>query len=804
MKNESSAAGATPPGASCPRGFRGSGAPEGPVSRMRDARAALVALLVALLLLAAPAARAIVPTPTSGDWIEANNTIFLGNEVTVCRITMLPADFQFLVDNPETDEKKPCTVHWKNSVIDETVEMVGMRSRGNLSRGAPRRSWKLDFNEFVPGRQFHTLEEMDLNADYNDPTLLRRRLAHEFLHRMGLPSSRTHYVAIYVNDVFLSMNIHVEAVDEEFVDNWYGNKDGNLYKCLYKGEKADLRYRPAGDYQAVGGGETYRETNNDPASDYTDLIQFVDFLNNAPDSSVYQDLHANINVDGVLRFLAADVAIGMWDDYWYGANNYYLYQNQDHGLFELIPYDYDNSVGCDFFGINWATRHFDGWGDGGYGSTNGNLPPLVSEIFNHSDWRRQYRRYLRKAAAIIGDAQFQALAQQWHDIIEPYFDGTIESGGTTGTLTSAGQHVPYFQNFNSPANYDGGLNSHRHGIVPYLQQRAASLNSQLDGGAPTAALPRVRINEAIATNVSINTDNFGEYNDWIELWNGEAVPVDLSGWHLSDAPSSPTLYQFPAGTTIPAGGCLLVWADNQPEQQDASNLHAPFGLSSGGETLTLWHNNASGKVLVDSLTFPALVPDTSFGRFADASDNLMVFETVTPCAANDDTPGGGGDPDPPPRLFVNEYMASNQTTIQDNFGSFADWIEIYNDEDVPVDMTGRHLTDDLANPGKWTFPAGFAIPAKGFLLVWADDDEEQTAPGHPHTNFGLSAGGESIGIYDTDANASQLIHAISFGPQGPDESEGLLPDGAGDPVDMPPTPGSTNNPVVPGDVWLAR
>jgi len=761
---------------------------------------------VGALSLAVSAAHALAPTPTNGDWVEANNTIFLGNEVTVCQITMAPDDFQFLLENPQSDEKKPCSMRWKNSVIDETIDQVGMRSRGNLSRNSPRRSWKLDFNDLVPDRQFHTLEEMDLNGDYNDPTLLRRRMAHEFLRRMGLPVARTHYVALYVNGDFMNVAIHVEATDEEFADNWFGNKDGNLYKCLYKGEKADLAYRPAEDYQTLGGGETYRETNNDPASDYTDLADFIDFVNNAPNATVYQDLDDHVNVDGVLRYLAANVAIGSWDDYWYGANNYYLYQNQDHGLFELIPYDYDNSVGCDFFGINWATRNFDGWGDGGYGSTNGNVPPLVAEIFNQSEWRRQYRRYLREAATIVGDAQYQALAQQWHNLIQPYFDGTIESGGLVGTLTSSNQHVPYFQNFNTPANYDNDLNSHRHGIVPFLQQRAASLNTQLNGQS-TPALPKVRINEALATNVSVNTDNFGEYNDWVELWNDETTTVDISGWHLSDAPSSPTLYQFPVGTTIPAKGCLLVWADNQPDQQDASNLHAPFGLSAGGETLTLWHNEATGKVLVDSLTFPALVPNTSFGRFPDASGTTMVFETVTPCAANDDTPGGGGEPDPPPPLFINEYMASNQTVIQDNFGSYADWIEIYNAGDEAVDMTGLHLTDDLLTPTEWTFPAGFSIPAKGFLLVWADDDEEQTAPGHPHTNFGLGAGGDTIALYDTEANANQLIHSVTFGAQTPDVAEGLLPDGAGDPVVMDaPTPGSTNVPetVDESTYWLLR
>ena len=135
-------------------------------------------------------------------------------------------------------------------------------------------------------------------------------------------------------------------------------------------------------------------------------------------------------------------------------------------------------------------------------------------------------------------------------------------------------------------------------------------------------------------------------------------------------------------------------------------------------------------------------------------------------------------------------MASNDSTIPDSRGRFGDWLEVYNDEDTVVDMAGLHLTDDLANPTRWQFPEGITIPAKGFLLVWADDDGLQ---GPLHTNFNLARGGEDIGLFDSEQNNHQPIHTVTYGPQMVDVSSGLLPDGAGDVLFLEEaTPGRSN------------
>jgi len=83
------------------------------------------------------------------------------------------------------------------------------------------------------------------------------------------------------------------------------------------------------------------------------------------------------------------------------------------------------------------------------------------------------------------------------------------------------------------------------------------------------------------------------------------------------------------------------------------------------------------------------------------------------------------------QLFINEAQSSNDLTLADNFLEYDDWIELYNPNNSPIDIAGYFMSDDLADPLKHQFkfgnPALTTVPANGYLLLWADDDEEQGA-----------------------------------------------------------------------------
>lgn len=98
----------------------------------------------------------------------------------------------------------------------------------------------------------------------------------------------------------------------------------------------------------------------------------------------------------------------------------------------------------------------------------------------------------------------------------------------------------------------------------------------------------------------------GEFDDWIELHNPGGAAADLSGWFLSDDPAEPFKYSIPAGFNVPAGGFLLVWADDEIAQNDPAtrpDLHAAFKLDAGGESILL---SAPDGTLIDRVDLAAV------------------------------------------------------------------------------------------------------------------------------------------------------------------------------------------------------
>lgn len=165
---------------------------------------------------------------------------------------------------------------------------------------------------------------------------------------------------------------------------------------------------------------------------------------------------------------------------------------------------------------------------------------------------------------------------------------------------------------------------------------------------------------------------------------------------------------------------------------------------------------------------------------SDFSSTRWVFWVLSVCTLTlapalvlegAEAPAAGGT------VVINEVLASSVITQPDPQGEHDDWIEFYNPGAAAVDLGGMYVTDDLDNPTQWQFPLGrpelTTIPAKGYLLLWADGD---TADAGLHASFRLSANGETIGLYDR--TGVTLIDSVSFGLQKPDESYGRYPDGA--------------------------
>jgi hypothetical protein len=144
----------------------------------------------------------------------------------------------------------------------------------------------------------------------------------------------------------------------------------------------------------------------------------------------------------------------------------------------------------------------------------------------------------------------------------------------------------------------------------FSPQRAEHEFHTLTITLPLPAVGNVLINELMADNGTTAYDNYGENDDWFELFNTTSTSYDLTGLYLSDDAANLTKWQIPVGTVINANDVLVFWADNDLIQ---SGLHAAFKLSATGESLYL----SDGTTIYDFVDFGVQTTDWSYARCPD-------------------------------------------------------------------------------------------------------------------------------------------------------------------------------------------
>ncbi len=151
------------------------------------------------------------------------------------------------------------------------------------------------------------------------------------------------------------------------------------------------------------------------------------------------------------------------------------------------------------------------------------------------------------------------------------------------------------------------------------------------------------ISEFMAVNSATLADGDGAYSDWIEVHNPEGLPIDLTGWYLTDSATNLTKWQFPA-TVLPAGGYLIVFASNKNRAVAGAELHTNFALSAGGEYLALVRPDGVSVASEYAPTFPAQVENVAYGALPGPQGGYQgtgFLGTPTPGRANTVGAAGG-------------------------------------------------------------------------------------------------------------------------------------------------------------------
>lgn len=300
--------------------------------------------------------------------------------------------------------------------------------------------------------------------------------------------------------------------------------------------------------------------------------------------------------------------------------------------------------------------------------------------------------------------------------------------------------------------------------------------------AEIASSRGVRINEVMTANKSACYDETGACPDWIELYNASSSPVDITGWVLTDKTSRSIRFTFPEHV-MQSGEYVIVFASGLLKNDAGGTWHAPFKLSSAGDTLLLFDE---GGTIVQSMNIPALDEDCVYalgenGMWSATREYTPLMENTSYNYALLTTTQVAQDSD----LIITEIMASNASYPSPNGGLY-DWIEITNRGSEAISLSGYGLSDKATKPSRWRFPDVTIQPGESIVVYASGLDK--TVDGEMHADFRLASESESVYLY----NASrQVLDAVTYDNLKTDQSYQRQADGTWS-VSTSPTPGTAN------------
>ncbi len=299
---------------------------------------------------------------------------------------------------------------------------VGVRFKGNSSlkstynSGIKKYSFKLDFDEFeddypaIKNQRFYGFRQLNLNNNYLDKSLMREKIGADLFRQFGLAASQTAFCAVYLNNgsttQYYGIYALVEEVDDTVIKTQFDSSTGNLYK-------------PDGDAASFASGkydedEFYLKTNLDSA-DYSDVKSLYTIINSSDRTSDVEAWKTNLesvfNVDGFLKWLAANTVIQNWDTYGNMTHNYYLYNNPDNGLLTWIPWDNNEAFqsgkqsGALSFSMSSVSSSW----------------PLIKYLIAQDEYKASYQAYLQQFIdEVFIPADMISTYSSYYDLLKDY------------------------------------------------------------------------------------------------------------------------------------------------------------------------------------------------------------------------------------------------------------------------------------------------------------------------------------------------------------------------------------------------
>ncbi len=497
----------------------------------------------------------------------------------------------------------------------EYYDSVGIKFKGFSScRWYPGRKkpFRFSFNEYLENQTFHGLKKLNLNNNFNDPTMLREKLTLD-LFRKHIDCMRCSYARLYINARYWGLYLCVEQVNKSFIEDRFGQgEDGNLFQGDPSGWLTWLG-TDTNEYRL-----RYQLENNEEEDYWGDLIDFCYMLNHTPDSLFADSLQTHFDCLDFLQFLAMNTLFVDLDSYFHMGHNYFIYHQEDDGRFVHIPWDWNESFGRNIWGFHYAENLINI--DIFHSRANRVLVHRIFQVPLFRDINKVYieARLNTDFTPLMMNKQidhFSSLIRRhvYDDTLKMYTDTQFEFNLEEDIVADPGGKYIF-------------------GLKRWVRDRCGIVFSQLNSYSDNFPLV---INEFMARNQTTLPDPQGDFDDWIEIWNRGASAVNLEGMFLTDNYSHPRKWTCP-DTMVGPNQYVLIWADKDTND---SGLHANFRLDgTEGEEIGLFGMEQGEFRLFNGVSFLPQKVDVSYGRIPDGAFHWSELVDPTPGCPNPQVP----------------------------------------------------------------------------------------------------------------------------------------------------------------------
>ena len=298
-------------------------------------------------------------------------------------------------------ERIPATLTLNGTVYDS----VGVRYKGNSTfclpndYQNPKVPYNIDMNYFIDEQQLFGYNKMKLANAWMDPSFVKQIVSSN-IYRRYLPTGESNLVKLYVQNNYLGLYVNDESINKQFLKKHFNEKSGPLFKCDDINRFCDTANAPSAmpaNLYYMGDDTTLYYNSYDIKSDHgweelVNLIKVIDLD--------FQNIDSVLNVDRTLWAFAVNQVIQNLDCYnTYYIHNYYLHQTKD-GLFQMIPWDLDNSFVGAILGNFWpwsTAYEYDPYYTGpslGGSTQPWDQRPLLYKLLNDPHHRKIYTAHI--------------------------------------------------------------------------------------------------------------------------------------------------------------------------------------------------------------------------------------------------------------------------------------------------------------------------------------------------------------------------------------------------------------------------